>query len=295
MISYYALFIIFLIPLILHSVGLYLLLSKRPRNIGCQYIYLVNLSISEILISVNASIRFYLMTKYSSDHFAYQFTTYFLYISLIPYYSVMILLTIDRMLQVYLNIRYHLYWSEMYTKFTMLAIWFVSVALLIIAASYTGIVKGDTFNIVRELCHAYVLPAFDFAFILIAVSTYVYILYTVKKKKRKIAPASSEPTNRPSFAITEDLAVRQQEQTRIMRARKKEKRKSLLLYLLILTFVLFGLIPDLLTFAEVKSLMKPSDRLMFTTWTLYAIGFISDAIIYVILSTNVGKKLFKRL
>ena len=167
------------------------------------------------------------------------------------YYFIMILLTIDRFLVFYLNMKYHFYLPP--KKITRLII-VVSMTLFtctIIAAIFIMLNKMSRLYYWNMLYFLYVI--IDISYILLVMSVYIYI-FSVYKRQKKIRKNCKD--NNDSF-------------------------KLLIPSLLIVTFIIFSIIPDLFLTGAYYQIYYVSDNVKEMPFILFRIGRIVDPLIYI--------------
>ena len=167
------------------------------------------------------------------------------------YYFIMILLTIDRFLVFYLNMKYHFYLPP--RKITSLII-VVSMTLFtctIIAAIFIILNKMSRLYYWNMLYLLYVI--IDISYILLVMSVYIYI-FSVYKRQKKIRKNCKD--NNDSF-------------------------KLLIPSLLIVTFIIFSIIPDLFLTGAYYQIYYVSDNVKEMPFILFRIGRIVDPLIYI--------------
>eukprot|EP00111_Clytia_hemisphaerica_P018174 TCONS_00053748-protein len=304
---------LYLISVILHSFGFIVLwkVPVGPNLSSTQRIYLLNISCCELVSSIIfVAIRFFLDNElFEAAVHLYKIAIsglYFWYIGL------MILMTFDRFLMVYLNIRYPLVWSNTKTNILLAVLFIVSVLLSV------PVVLTEMF-VINDIIQLYLWPVLDFTFLLTAVVTYTYFFAKIRRlRSTQTQYASSSRTATTDISIrrtnTENstnntastkgpssieltpqgsevvkVPVKRQTSSNIT---KKIRRGFFTPTLLIITFVIFWLIPDQINFWD--SLMAHfydrevvSRMLQDILKNLYPLGFISDAIIYIFLQKEV--------
>ena len=119
--------------------------------------------------------------------------------------------------------------------------------------------------------------SFDIIFLLTAISTYTYVFIMIRKNQR--IQASVNPTG----GSTSDAA-------RYWRS-KKQSRQLLSVFLLVITFSLFTVVPDLLWFyiQLTGQRIEIWQAAVFTT--LYSISYICDFVIYTFSSKPIKRTL----
>lgn len=182
---YGALSTISFINVIVHSIGLYLLLCiQKNYDENVQQIYIINLSVVEIfgnilwfISDLNKFIVFDSITPYPyitqvNDYVSFITCTVFLFV----YYMSMVLITIDKSLEIFLNIKYTLYCSALRAKYLVYLTWMLGCFFcigIILACKIYGLQYQLPFI-------KFVYPAFDIFLILIVVICYSYIFHRYK-------------------------------------------------------------------------------------------------------------------
>lgn len=179
------------------------------------------------------------------------------------YYFIMVLLTVDRFLAIYLNIKYQFYLPP---KKIIRLITIVSMTLLALAITAAVLIA---FNKINRLYHwnmLYVLyVVMDISYIVLVISVYVYIFRVFKRQKKL-------QTNRTSAA---------------------DSFKLLIPSLLIITFILFSIIPDLFLTGAYYQIYYVSHIMHKIPFVFFRIGHIADPLIY-ILGFNFKRDSLKR-
>ena len=163
---------------LLHTIGFYVLWNVRQRNpyMATQRLYLMNLSIAENFHSTFLGLYnvFYLIGH--EDWGTYMFVLAagggFLW-----YMSILIMLTVDRFLTVYLNLRYLLVWNVKKTKFVLKLCFFFA-----FVANIFFLVYLDTYEKALRCYSIFVWFPIDNLFILVSIVTYIYILVRVLRR-----------------------------------------------------------------------------------------------------------------
>lgn len=285
-------FVGYCIPFLLHSMGLYLLSTKTREISPCQKLYLVNLSISEILLSLTGALFSYMLAHYGENHLGHKISMIAFLATSFPYYIIMVVLTIDRFGQVYLNVRYSLHWSEKHTKYTMAFVW---ISTFIVGSLFLTYLVLDTTHACKNLnyfCFTFLFPLFDFMVAVITIITYTYIMKRLQKTRR----VSSMTTSLQTEETIDSVKNTPTESKETKKDKKRRRDKFMLLpTLLILTFILFIEIPDLIQFFSNIGIIYKTTLLEVLCNLTYAVGYISDALIYVLLSTTFKRWLKKKL
>ena len=309
----------------LHCIGFWALWNVKQRNpyLVTQRLYLLHLSLSENTHSFFLGL-YYILTIYERPKWAN-----YAFIcagggAFIWYLSIMIMLTVDRFLTVYLNVRYLSVWNVRKTK-RVLAICF-SVGFLL---NILFLVTIPTFDESLEIFSVYLWFPVDNLFTILAVLTYVYIfrrVYSKPKsakskddvtptlpstplrhnKKRTYSNASTTKVNIslecPTVATIDKPSskaiIASPHSNSLVTMSTKPKfplRTFMIPLLLITTFIVFIGFPDN-TYFWYFVLKKEVPHAMDTVFFIfYPAGIMSDAIIYVLCAKDVRSFLFTKL
>ena len=281
LVIYVTLLSIAFINIIIHSIGLYLLQCLHKSNEeDVQYIYIINLSAVEIfgnvlwfLVDLLNLIKVFipptsLMIK-AHAYLSFVICTVFLLV----YYLSMVFIAIDKLLEIWLNIKYPLYWNAKKAKYLITGTWILGCFFcfsIIIAYNFGGFKYQIPFV-------KYVYPTFDLLCIFIVVTCFSYIFHIYKKAQTNSPYRVRASTHRTSvFYIF-------------------LKSRFYTVFLLIFTFLIFVIIPDLIyLFNIIRNngiLKSPTGTLLI----LYHISFLSDAWIYIFLQPAIRRLLWKKL
>lgn len=321
-----------LIPAMLHAVGLYCLVKVRRKEYSkssCQYVFLVNLSLLEFLYSIKLFLRVVdnrIISHALTVTDSFFFTWYVL---------ILIFLTLDRFLEVYLNIRYNLYCSTSKAKFILAFLFLTAFTMSATVAivTKTNVKTVNTINICLYL-------SVEGVFILLAVVIYGYILFKISKLRRASATRrSSDPSKifqknteqcqqhqcqktiqqkshpcqqqqqqqqkqqqqHPQQTLHDPRPKDQQQQQQqrkqsfLVTTWHQTVRKILLPLLLVATFLIFWIIPDVVSSSyEITNIPMPVE-LLYVVKSSYILALVSDAFIYTLSSRHIKKLLSRKL
>ena len=256
----------------LQTIGSYLLISLyRNGGDSIQRLLVINLSITEGLLSVIGTMATIaeMVTEVEGD----SVDIFDKYISLVRnaglifmYYFSMYFITIDRLLAIYLNIKYHLYCNEVYAKWLLITTWTIVIMLVTSVAVATAC---TSFQYERPF-GLYLLAPISTIFLLIAISAYVSIF--LKFREKCLTPSSSEG-ERPTVFKT---------------FRNSKFYESVLL---ITSFIVFVQIPGGVYYGLAY---VNNDKTYFMGLLLiisYVVSNICDVFIYVFVQADVRKRL----
>lgn len=260
-----------------HGCGIWILLRLKNSDISySQRILIITLSVSEILFGFNKLISHLILKRYQYDY-AYKVTTMFsLTMVSFLYFAAMILITLDRFLEFYLNVKYHLYWSGRKTVWSIVICIITSIIFFIIFFTLFITMELDF----KRVLYIYLFPVLETFFTILAFGTYTYIftVYREKTRKRK--------------QMLKDISVKKKKVSVFSLQRSNPIFKIYVPCLIMVTFVLFLVIPDTVYFVNYMLFSNSiNDSLDKALWILYRIGFLSDALIYIFCSKAVRKKI----
>ena len=209
-----------LLPATLHAFGMILLALTPQERLGISNkMYYINLSLAEFLIcSCGIAKRFVSDRSVTITIILFQYCCGF-----VAMYLVMISLTVDRFLRVYLNIRFSLYWSDRKTLYMLLGMTLINVVAFTVFAT----TSRDRF-----FFDLYCFPLLDVLFVLISTITYTYIFLKIQSNRR----TSHQRHNNNPPEMGQSL-------------RQFPKGKEFLsIFLLVISFFIFSVTPDIVYF-----------------------------------------------
>ena len=274
-----------ILNVLLHTLGLYLLLTiyKNGKNETPQQLFLIHLTVCEILINFFGILRGVddIISESTNcgeiDSLLVNVNEYVMILSFtgvsVVYYITMIYLTVDRLADILLNIKYHLYWDTRRTNVLMCITWIAGLLLsgiISLLYKFTGFEWENVF-------YKYFLPILNFSFITISLVTYVCIFRIYKR--------------------THDTKWGQRGTRRALSSWQVFRRSRFYVsVLMILTFLVFMVIPDLsYLFLVVIRGDKTRDFLLLCCYISYGICNIIDAWIYIYLQAPVRRLLIRKL
>ena len=251
----------------LHSFTLALLFKIKVQNLkGSQKYLMIALCIVELVFSVD-SITLALLNILDIKHFINKFLTCFNFTLLYPMYNfIMTLITIDRLLEFKLNIKYPLYISP---KLTLLAIITLFIVSLIV---FVYVFVSDMLNSwnyqVFFLVYLHV-PVEGLNLILASFTYYVIFrkIQSNRAKRKEIRRAANDNTQSETiFQIFVPSFI-------------------------ILTYIFFNLIPSIILTIETYYFPGQGTIIMYITILLYSLGWLSDPLVYIFSLKSVRMKL----
>lgn len=278
--------VIRLVAISSHLFGLYLLYCSKLTKINpSQRIFLINLSISEIMLCCFGIIE-HLTHHYEYDHIGHHFKLFHWSGLCSAFLCIMIILTLDRFFESYLSIRYPLYWSSKRAKHVVATVW--SVSLLF---SLATLIYQPTNEVLERFCSLYLFPTLELIFLLVTMLTYGYILIKLQEHNSQI-----EATSNTLLSAEQFQQNRLKKRNMSLTVHRKRRIKGLILpSAIIVTFILFMVIPDQIYFYCYLHHKTMDNQLTTTLVYVYCTSYISDAFIYIFLSHHVRKTLSNKL
>lgn len=278
-----------ILPLLLHSVGFYLLYTKSTNINSSQRIYILNLSVSEMIMCLVSLIRTVIQAYKGTEDVFFQIFYILFYTYSVTYYVFMIFLTLDRLAEIYLNIKYSLYWSSKKTGYLVGATWLATTLATMACLLYFHIARNAAYAMISTSYVIYFSPVTDFIFLAVAAVTYSYIIHKLRSRSR-IMPGTT--ITRSGTRDIEQSGISVDNTTQKSRPRSA---RLLLPSLLILTFTLTVVLVDVVYFLMTIKVVPNIDTLVYVFGVAFYIGLMLDAICYVMLATTVGRQFLRRV
>ena len=243
--------------IVLQIVALFFLwrsrLNKRIKN---QVIIITALCLCEMTGAV-LGITCAIVDQYSVSRILSSICDSFGYIFfMINYYFIMTLLTIDRFLVFYLNIRYHIRFPP--AKVLKMIQIIVAISLIpTITLAVLILLQKISLARLGSICFVSYL-IFDAIYILVAITTYTYIFKVYKRQ----------------------VKMRKNSQC----TRNKENFNHLIPSLIIITFIIFAIIPDFYNMTRTYKIIKSHDAIADVASVFYRVGWMVDPLIYIFFS-----------
>ena len=251
------------VVLLLHGLALILLMTLKNSNIrGSQKLLLITLCVSELIYAVVDITYKTLQLLYILDTISTSFWVFNVITISLLYISVMTLLTIERFLEIYLNIKYGLLCTPRKTKVVLL-----STCIICFLAFIPGVFVSlnNPIYVGRTLVR-FIYPVFEICFIIVATISYFYISKQVYKHRTK------------SKRLEKQLS-----QNNKVFHRKKLPSNSFRLFvptLIVVTFVFFAVVPNTLKLCFSLKILT-ADFVLQIAYLMIPVGFIVDAFIYI--------------
>lgn len=270
------------LSMLLHILAFTLLWKKHANITRNQKIILLNLCMVEVLISCSDLPRAIIYETVGSENLAYKSFVTLFYCFILAYLYLMVALTMDRLAQIYLNIKYDLYWPVRRTKYLMGIIWTLTLLLDSVMLLILNLRKDKSKN-VYKVVGDWILPVAFSLFLFIVIFTYTYIAKKIIQTKRVDARVSFRCSmSHHSCDCSLENRRKIQEKVRF--------NDVLLPTLLIVTYVVFVMFPILVSYLMKKNIFPESTWLHQKMNPMFYLGCFSDAIICILLSTTFGRR-----
>lgn len=270
-----------LCDVILHSVGIHIIrrhISNRTTQLTC----ILHLSVSELCISVLRVSQHTIHITLASlelDSGAHAYINHYFEVLVytlfsIVYYFCMLFITLDRLLACRLTVRYPTFCSTKRTKKILGFMWLVGILLAVVIETTHNVSGFD----MRSLGIYFYVP-FDCVFIVTAAVTYYSMFQSYKKavrRRTRISIYSSElvPNTRKQSAFEIFYSS-----------------KFYVSALLILTFLVFNVVADLIYMCASLSEYENLNIVLMCTRFSYSISFLADGLIYMFCNPAIKKHL----
>ena len=253
--------------MLIHIAGLALLYKQDDRNIhGTQKQLITSLSLTEVSLLIASAAEDYIIKNSNvSQDFIMLYFNYMLTVLGQMYYVTMFAITVDRFLEIRLNMKYGLYLSEKKTKLMLLVLF--STLNLIFFTYLVLVVANKRYELtfqVQVKFQMFVAPFYHIAFIITAFSVYLYIFRKIRKNRiadarLKTNVSSNAPVARRKFSLI----------------------KYLIPLWIIISFILFITIPNAMIFIYFAYNMSRQEILRDVIAVLFEIGCIADPLTYI--------------
>lgn len=252
-----------LISISFHIVGLILLRQTTSSQVN-QKIYLIHLSIIEIIFLTSHNAPLYLKIVHPNETIAYYYVGLSIIVGIaLPWYNLLIAITVDRFLQVYLNIKYELYITQKITKGIIFCCWLFGITLWLILFLLKYLKDVDSIVIV----HTFILQAYHSSVIVVFLLTYGYIYYRIKKM------------NNSDTSINDTQNV----------------KTNFIPFWIVISFIFFILVPETIHF-----FVSLKDReggyshgrldMFIAAMMLFDVGCLVDALLYILLNRFIRER-----
>ena len=273
-----------ILNVIIHSLASYLLIclyQNGDQNV--QQLYLINLSVSEALAnflgiftsSLTESIAFSESTASIVEEVqSYIWIIVYTMIYLL-YYMSMIYITTDRLLDILLNLKYPVYCDEFKAKCLLITTWILGIILCLVVVLLHTFKDWDC----EDAFFKYFYPTVDFLFLIIAMFTYVFIFKKYMRAQEAPSQIERGGSKRHGLGAFKIFC----------------KSRFFIVVLLISSFILFIIVPDMILLSNTIKENKFSSTVLSACFISYAISDFIDGILYVFIQPSVRKLLKKKL
>jgi len=267
----------------LHSVGTYLCITVYRDNNSIQITNLINLSLTQALASLvvlldEASELIYDMmgiTEGSTAMWLRKLDVYLyivIYVLFCIYYIVMLVITLDKFFEVYLNIRYPIFWDVNKSKRLTYLIWLVSVCVCVLLCVIYHFRPFNYQMIFTEI----VSPLFNFTFLLVAVVSYVYIFRRFRHTRTRHPSLNGSKTRESMYTTFRNSNFH-------------------LCALLVVSFIVFMVAPNLAYLFHGWAGQQRSHASKDAIKVSYQLSFLVDFAIYVIMQPEIRGLCLKKV
>ena len=247
----------------LHSISLRLLFKLKAGYInGSQKYLLIALSCNDLALGINAALDCIMDILKMDDGIGYIIFLFDLTPLYLIYISVMILITLDRLLEFRLNLKYSLYCTPQKTLKLLVSLVFISVCIFICVIILHKL-HGFYF---AKIYMKYILPQFASIFMFLATYTY-YLIFKKIKKNRK-----------------EDMKMRREKKNNESTQRITPSKRRFRVFLpswIMATYILFGVVPYIIFIIHFDVTGEKHEELNELIKILYALGWLADAFLYI--------------
>ena len=264
-------YIVVVLALLTLCFGMHFLIHHSKGIRSNQNLYLISYTTTEIFLIVYHMFHVTLVLSYPmyNGKFWILAMKIFTVIVWITNTSTLVVMTLNRFLEVYLNIRYEVYVTRRKTLFIIFGIWItglVSSAVLLICLRFL-----DNFNAILYNGLAYLWTIVEIIVLLNGTIVYLYIYRKCRNNRSRVSNVVSQ--NNVNSDGNEN------------RQNRLKKRKVFIPAFITITFFLFAFIPDTVYFIMHLYATSSFNSLIGTLLyhIIFAINTISDVIIYVVL------------
>lgn len=298
---YYSTMVVQIITILFHSCGLYLLRCVRHNGSDDVQLYLVmNLSACEVLLNLTYISLFSIDLAHGDQKQGYIKTIHAIIAVTsgscfnFVYYFTMIYIAINKMLEVYLNLKYQLACNIKNVKYLLLGTWLFGGILgscMLFAEQFYAFDVTNANN--------YFYTILDIMYIFIAIATHGYIFH--KYRMSRMVP----PHHLKHIAKKSQLALPHCK--KLINPKKKRKQslwktfqgsRFYISCILIVTFLFLQVVPKLIVFFLYPNLPENSSSKAIIGClfgVLYYVSFLADVFIYVFVHRHVKQMLWKKM
>ena len=252
------------LPIILHVIGINLLWKPNTfqRN---QKIYLTHLSIIEILFMVSQTVALY-MKLFRANPTAYEYVSLFILCVLaVPFCNLRIALTIDRYLEVRLNIKYELHTNRLVWRVIGVS-WCIGVALFIVMLLLRYKLNINSSKIVL----LYIISTYHGIVVMNCIVVYTYIFLVIRKNRMK---------DRKNSSVSQNMRL------------QRQKKRMFIPFWIVASYFVFMILPDIMfKILFIGMRMDRGKSIFFPIMMfLFDCSGLADSLIYIFLNASIRK------
>ena len=260
------------IPIVLHIIGIGLLWKPNTFQQN-QKIYLTHVSVIEILFMLSQNVALY-MKLFRADPMAYEYVSLFILCILsIPWCNLRIALTIDRYMEVRLNIKYELHMNKTVRRIMYVVSWVIGVVLFIIMSSLKYKLNINAAYIVL----IFLISIYHGIVVVVCILVYTYIFIVIRKNAIKDRNTSCHTCENLRF--------------------QRQKKRMFIPFWIVASYFVFIILPDV-TFKILFIQMK-TDRgksVMFPIMMfLFDCCGLADSLIYIFMNASTRKRFLQMI
>ena len=256
---------------ITHCIGL-LLLYRIRSPLENQRLIILNLAAAYVLISaLQVKIHAQQLSGYPGNHIHNAVTLFFRIFMATIYILLMMYIVVDRVLDIFLHLKYPIYFAHHRVIIILAALWIFSLSLAVLL-----VILGEfvfTMKHILLVCF-YLFFSTDILFLFVAVAAYVYLYRAVKRTIRRTYSRSSRASKDGKDGFTSP--------------------KFLVPCLLVATYALFNVTGSLLGITQ-YFVPSVSDKVGPVRHVFFICGTMSDAAIYVFLQRYIRRAISRAI
>ena len=180
--------------------------------------------------------------------------------------------------------RYLLVWSK---KKTYISLWIVFIFSILLTIIYSS--SCHTYKQVRYYNSVFLWPIVEIIVMLYSIPVYIYILRKMSKNRKVDKSVKLQLSNSSSSGLSKEAGGDNTKRMQNRYSTRMFKGIVHLPFLLVTTFLTFWLIPDQIIFFTKLFDVKISTEVWFVMGLSFAVGFITDPVLYVLLSKEFRK------
>ena len=257
------------VVVVFHIIGLTMLLLVKFEPVN-QRLILINLACTEVCTGASQTVVFALLPSKCDASCKSADIFFYLFFALANKF-IMLHLICDRLFDIYLNIKYPIYFNRTKLKQIIKGLWFFSgmFSLTMVLSMKFDVGKSE----IRWAVFTNVIVGLDVAIVISALITYIYLYVKVK------------------HLLSVDIHQHASQNNNLSRSFRS---KFFLPFLIIATYLVFNIGGDVMyQYKERSDLSKPiRSYLSEVSHLFWILGWLSDAILYVFLQKSIRRKIF---